>query len=75
LPEGLSETANEDEEFDQHVWNEKRKHHLIDEIVDIALSETQIPLSIFTNLFHTFNIRINACNITAVLYSNGDRTS
>jgi hypothetical protein len=35
------------------VWNEKRKHHLIDEIlVDIALSETQIPLSIFTNLFH-----------------------
>jgi hypothetical protein len=52
LPEGLSETANKDEEFDQHVWNEKRKHRLIDEIVDIALSETQIPLSIFTNLFH-----------------------
>jgi hypothetical protein len=52
LPERLSETANEDEEFDQHVWNEKRKHRLIDEIVDIALSETQIPLSILTNLFH-----------------------
>ena len=52
LPEGLSETANKDKEFDQHVWNEKRKHRLIDEIVDIALSETQIPLSIFTNLFH-----------------------
>jgi hypothetical protein len=54
LPEGLSETANKDKEFDQHVWNEneKRKHHLIDEIVDIALSATQIPLSIFTNLFH-----------------------
>ena len=38
------------------VWSTflewKRKHHLIDEIVDIALSETQIPLSIFTNLFH-----------------------
>jgi hypothetical protein len=50
--EGLSETANKDKEFDQHFWNEKRKHHLIDEIVDIALSATQIPLSIFTNLFH-----------------------
>jgi hypothetical protein len=24
LPEGLSETANKDEVFDQHVWNEKR---------------------------------------------------
>jgi hypothetical protein len=52
LPEGLSETANEDEVFDQHVWNEKRKHRLIDEIFDIVLSATQIPLSIFTNLFH-----------------------
>jgi hypothetical protein len=52
LPEGLSKTANKDEVFDQHVWNEKSKHHFIDEIVDIALSATQIPLSIFTNLFH-----------------------
>ncbi len=54
LPEGLSETANKDEVFDQHVWNEneKYKHRLIDEIVDIELSATQIPLSIFTNLFH-----------------------
>jgi hypothetical protein len=49
LPEGLSETTNKDKEFDQHVWNEKRKHPLIDEIVDIALSGPQIPLSIFTN--------------------------
>jgi hypothetical protein len=52
LPEGQSETANEDEVFDQHVWNEKSKHPLINEIVDIALSATQIPLSILTNLFH-----------------------
>jgi hypothetical protein len=52
LPEGLSETANKEEEFDQHVWNEKRKHCLINEIVAIALSATQIPLSIFTHLFH-----------------------
>jgi hypothetical protein len=52
LPEGLSETANEDKVLDQHVLNEKRKHCLINEIVDIALSATQIPLSILTNLFH-----------------------
>jgi hypothetical protein len=52
LFEGLSETANKGEMFDQHVWNEKSKHHFIDEIVDIALSAIQIPLSIFTNLFH-----------------------
>ena len=54
LPEGHSETADEDEEFDQHFWNEneKCKHRFIDEIVAIALSATQIPLSIFRNLFH-----------------------
>jgi hypothetical protein len=39
-------------DFDQHVWNEKSKHHFIDEIVDIALDATQIPISIFTKLFH-----------------------
>jgi hypothetical protein len=55
LPEGLLETANEDEVFNQHMWNknEKSKHCLIDETVDIALFATQIPLSIFTNLLHT----------------------
>ena len=54
LPEVLSETANKDEEFDQHFWNENKKckHCFINEIVAIALSATQIPLSIFTNLFH-----------------------
>jgi hypothetical protein len=54
LPEGLSETANEDKEFDQHFWNENKKckHSFINEIVAIALSATQIPLSVFTNLFH-----------------------
>jgi hypothetical protein len=54
LPEGLSETANKDKVFDQHMWSEdeKSKYCLIDEIVDVALSTTQIPLSIFTNLFH-----------------------
>jgi hypothetical protein len=52
LFEGLSETSNKGKVFDQHVWIEKSKHCLIDEVVDIALSTTQIPLSIFTNLFH-----------------------
>ncbi len=54
LPEGLSETANKGEEFDQHFWNENKKckHRFINEIVAITLSATQITLSIFTNLFH-----------------------
>jgi hypothetical protein len=54
LPEGLSETANKDEKFDHVFWNEnkKRNHPFINEIVAIALSATQIPLSIFRNLFH-----------------------
>jgi hypothetical protein len=49
LFEGLSETANKGEIFDQQL-NEKSKDHFIHEIVDIALFATQIPLSIFTNL-------------------------
>jgi hypothetical protein len=52
LFEGLTETTNEGKVFDQHVWNEKSKHCLINEVVNIALSATQIPLSIFTKLFH-----------------------
>ncbi len=52
LFEGLLETANKGKMFDQHVWNEKSKHRFSNEIVDIALSATQIALSIFTHLFH-----------------------
>jgi hypothetical protein len=52
LFEGLSETANKGKIFDQHLLNEKSKYHFIDEIVDIALFATQIPLSIFTYLSH-----------------------
>jgi hypothetical protein len=51
LFEGLSETANKGKVFDQHVRNENSKHHLINEVVDIALSATQIPQSMFTNVF------------------------
>ncbi len=49
LFEGLSETANKGKMFDQHMWNENR---FINEIVDIAVFATQIPLSIFTIFFH-----------------------
>jgi hypothetical protein len=52
LFEGLSETANKGKMFDQHVWNEKSKHCFMDEIVDIAVFATQIPLIIFTYLFY-----------------------
>jgi hypothetical protein len=52
LFEGLSETANKGKKIDQHLLNEQSKDHFIDEIVDIALFATQIPLSILTNLFH-----------------------
>jgi hypothetical protein len=51
LQEGLSETAKKGEIFDQHFLNEKNKQHFLDEIARIALFATQIPLSIFTNLF------------------------
>jgi hypothetical protein len=52
LQEGLSETANKGENFDQQMLHQKSKIQFIDEIVDIALFATQIPLSIFSNLFH-----------------------
>ncbi len=51
LQEVLSETANKGEIFDQQMLHQKSKIRFIDEIVDIALFATQIPLSIFTNLF------------------------
>jgi hypothetical protein len=50
LFEGMSETANKGKIFDQHLLNEKSKDHFINEIVDIALFATQIPLSIFTKI-------------------------
>ena len=49
--EGLSETANKSKNFDQQMWHQQSKIQFIDEIMDIALFATQIPLSIFTNLF------------------------
>jgi hypothetical protein len=76
LPAGLSETANKDKVFDQHLWNQKSKHCLINEIVDIALPATQIPLTIFTNLFHKrfekHSLLESTLEILQQLHSNGD---
>ncbi len=52
IHEGLSGTANKGKMFDQHLLNEKFSNQFIEEVVDIALDATQIPPSIFTNLFH-----------------------
>jgi hypothetical protein len=52
LQEGLSETANKGKIFDQQMLHQKSKYKLIEDIGDIALLATQIPLSIFTNLFN-----------------------
>jgi hypothetical protein len=52
LQEGLSETANKGKIFDQQMSNQKIKHQFIEDIGDIALFATQIPLSILANLFH-----------------------
>ncbi len=51
LQEGLSKTANKGKLFDQQMLHQKCMIQFIYEIVDIALLTTQIPLSIFTNLF------------------------
>jgi hypothetical protein len=50
--EGLSETANKGNFFDQQMLHQQSKHKFIEDLGDIALFATQIPLSIFTNLFH-----------------------
>ncbi len=52
LFEGLSETGSKGEMFDQHLLNEKCNNKFVEDIVDIVLDATQIPLSIFTNIFH-----------------------
>jgi hypothetical protein len=52
LQEGLSETANKGDIFDQQMLHQKSKDYFIAEIASIAFFATQILLSIFTNLFH-----------------------
>jgi hypothetical protein len=61
------------------VWNEKSKHCLVHEVIAIALPTTQIPLPIFTNLFHKrfekHSMLESVLEILQQLYSNGERTS
>ncbi len=52
LQEGLSETVIKGELFDQQMVHKESKDYFIAEIAHIALLATQIPLSIFTILFH-----------------------
>jgi hypothetical protein len=52
LQEGLSETANKGDFLIKKMLHKKSKHQFIEDIGDIALFATRIPLSIFTNLFH-----------------------
>jgi hypothetical protein len=60
LLEGLSGTGNKGEMFDHYLLNEKNKDHFIDEIVDIALFATWIPLSIFP-IFSTRGLKSIQC--------------
>ena len=79
LFEGLSETANKGKIFDQQMRHQKSKIQFIDEIMGIALFETQIPLSIFTNLFkqrfEKHSMLESMLEILQQLYSNGVRTT
>jgi hypothetical protein len=43
LPEGLSETENEDKVFDQNLWNKKRKHHLIGDLLTLYCLQHRFP--------------------------------
>ncbi len=52
LQEGLLETANKGELFDQQMVHKENNDYFIAEIACIALLATQILLSIFTNLFN-----------------------
>jgi hypothetical protein len=51
LFEGLSEITNKSKFFDEHMLNKKSKNQIIEDIGDISLFATQIPLSKFTNIF------------------------
>jgi hypothetical protein len=67
--EGLSETGNKGDFFDLHMLNEKSKHQFIEDIGDIALYATQIPLSIFTIFFH--QCRGSSTRVPAVCFFSG----
>ena len=49
---GLSETATTEKTFDEYLNTAEKKAHWFERLMEIAVSATTIPLSIFTNLFH-----------------------
>ena len=74
LFEGLSEAVNKGKMFD--MWNEKSKHCFINEYCSVCNTDSPIHIHNFitTEVWKAFNVGINAWNIAAFLYSNGDRT-
>jgi len=51
LFKGLSETATSEKTFDEYLNTAEKKAHIFERLLEIAVSATTIPLSIFTNLF------------------------
>jgi len=49
---GLSETATTEKTFDEYFNTAEKKAQIFKRLLEIAVSATTIPLSIFTNLFH-----------------------
>jgi len=49
---GLSETATTEITFDDYLNTAEKKAQIFKRLLEIAVSATTIPLSIFTNVFH-----------------------
>jgi hypothetical protein len=62
LLEGLSETANDDKDFDQHFWdeNKKCKQRFINEIVAIPLSGHRFPYP-YSQIYSTRGLKSIQC--------------
>jgi hypothetical protein len=56
--------------FDQQILHHNSKHQFIEDIGDIALFATQIPLSIFANLFHRMFEKHSMLESMLELYSS-----
>jgi len=52
LFKGLSGTATTEKTFDEYLNTAEKKAQIFERLLEIAVSATTIPLSIFTNLFH-----------------------
>jgi len=52
LCKGISETATKERTLDEYMNTAEKKAEIIKRVLEITVSATTIPLSIFTNLFH-----------------------